>query len=205
MLSASALFGNEEALINQLSQMPSDKEVQPKTDESMQGPFFLVDETPLNTIRILEELSGKVAIIAPNLPNVKINFETTGKLKRSEAINAFKSLLTTNNIMITPIGDKFFRATLMTGAGKQTPEYITGTALDMKPSQSIYTKLYELKYAQLETLIPIFPKILAPDANATIAYFTSKNAFLISDTLLNHQRLETILQKIDTPTTMVGR
>ena len=202
MLSASALFGNEEALINQLSQMPSDKEVQPKTDESMQGPFFLVDETPLNTIRILEELSGKVAIIAPNLPNVKINFETTGKLKRSEAINAFKSLLTTNNIMITPIGDKFFRATLMTGAGKQTPEYITGTALDMKPSQSIYTKLYELKYAQLETLIPIFPKILAPDANATIAYFTSKNAFLISDTLLNHQRLETILQKIDTPTTI---
>ena len=182
--------------------MPSDKEVQPKTDESMQGPFFLVDETPLNTIRILEELSGKVAIIAPNLPNVKINFETTGKLKRSEAINAFKSLLTTNNIMITPIGDKFFRATLMTGAGKQTPEYITGTALDMKPSQSIYTKLYELKYAQLETLIPIFPKILAPDANATIAYFTSKNAFLISDTLLNHQRLETILQKIDTPTTI---
>ncbi|MBR7105966.1 MAG: hypothetical protein IKC88_03160, partial [Opitutales bacterium] len=59
-----------------------------------------------------------------------------------------------------------------------------------------------LKYAQLETLMPIFPKILAPDANATIAYFNSKNAFMISDTLLNHQRLETILKKIDTPATI---
>ncbi len=202
IVSASTLLGNEEALLNQLSQAPSDKIVEPKTDDSMQGPFFIVDETPLNTIRILEELTGKVAIIAPNLPNVKINFETAGKLKRSEAINAFKSLLTTNGVMITPIGDKFFRATLMTGAGKQTPEFIVGSALDMKPSQSIFTKLYELKYAQLETLMPIFPKILAPDANATIAYFNSKNAFMISDTLLNHQRLETILKKIDTPATI---
>lgn len=202
MLSTSVLWGNEEALINQLSQAPSDKVVQPKEDDAMQGPFFLVDETPLNTIRILEELTGRVAIIAPNLPNVKINFETAGKLKRSEAINAFKSLLTTNGVMITPIGDKFFRATLITGAGKQTPEFIVGSSLDIKPSQSIFTKLYELNYAQLETLMPIFPKILSADANASIAYFTAKNAFMISDTLLNHQRLETILKKIDTPTTI---
>ena len=202
ILSASTLLGNEEALINQLSQMPSDKIVQPKEDDSMQGPFFLVDETPLNTIRILEELTGKVGIIAPNLTKVKINLETRGKRKRREAINAFVSLLTTNGVMITPIGDKFFRATLIAGAGKQAPEFIVGSALNMKPSQSIFTKLYELKYAQLEMLMPIFPKILTPDANATIAYFTSKNAFMISDTLLNHQRLETILQKIDTPTTI---
>ncbi|MBQ6533597.1 MAG: hypothetical protein IJI37_00350, partial [Opitutales bacterium] len=173
--------------------------VSPKTDNAMQGPFYLVDETPLNAIRILEELSGRVGIIAPNLPNVKINFASSKQLSRSDAVNAFKSLLATNGVLITPIGDKFFRATPIVGAGKQSPELIVGSSLEMKPSQTVYSKLYELKYAQLEALNQIFPKILAPDANASIALFPSKNAFLMSDTLLNHQRLETILKKIDTP------
>ena len=51
----------------------------PKLDDAPQGPFFLVDETPANTVKILEALTGKIAIVAPNLPNVKINFSTDGK------------------------------------------------------------------------------------------------------------------------------
>lgn len=82
----------------------------PKLDDAPQGPFFLVDETPANTVKILEALTGKIAIVAPNLPNVKINFSTEGKLSRSEAIVAFKSLLTANGVAITPLGEKFFKA-----------------------------------------------------------------------------------------------
>ncbi len=171
-----------------------------KLDNAPQGPFFLVDENPINAIRILEELSGKVAIIAPNLPNVKINFISSKQLTREDAVNAFKSLFATNGILITPIGEKFFKATPLAGSGSQSPALIQNSSLEMKPSQAIYTKLYELKYAQLDVIQPSIAKILPSDSNSSLALFPAKNAFLLSDTLLNHQRIETILAKIDTPT-----
>ena len=183
------------------STAPKDVPLQsPKVDEAMQGPFFIVDETPANVIKVLEALTGQIAIVAPNLPNVKINFSTDGKLKRSEAIVAFKSLLTTNGIAITPLGEKFFKATPMAGSYSQAPALITGSAKEIEPSQSIYTKLYELKYLDVETFWMNLQKFLSVDAVASLAVFPQKNSFLVSDTLVNHQRIETLLAKIDSPT-----
>lgn len=69
-----------------------------KLNDDLQGPFYLVDESPIQVIKILESLSGQIALQSPQLPDVKINFATTGKLTRSEAILAFKSLLAVNGI-----------------------------------------------------------------------------------------------------------
>ena len=171
-----------------------------KLDDAPQGPFFLVDETPSNTVKILESLTGKVAIQAPNLPNVKINFSTSGKLSRSEAIIAFKSLLAANGIAITPMGEKFFKAAPMAGSSSQAADIITGAAAAMPASQSLYTKLYELKYAQIDEFKTTLSKFVSADSFASVAVFSRKNAFLLTDTLVNHQRVETILKTIDTPT-----
>ena len=186
-------------------QTPQEQNVQaklqtPKLNDDLQGPFFIVDETPANTVKILEALTGQVAIMAPNLPNVKINFSTSGKLTRSEAIIAFKSLLAANGIAIIPLGEKFFKATPVAGSNSQAPELITGSAKDISPSQALYTKLYELKYIDIEGFNASVLKFLSADAIASLAIFPQKNAFILSDTLLNHQRIETLLSKLDTPT-----
>lgn len=171
----------------------------PKLDDSPQGPFFLVDETPANAIKILEALSGRIAIVAPNLPNVKINFSTEGKLRRSEAVVAFESLLATNGVALSPLGEKFFKATPLAGAGAQAPKLLEESPADLPPSQALYSKLYELKFADAETLVPVLQKFVSPEALASLALFPQKNSFLLSDTLVNHQRLEKVLRKIDTP------
>ena len=174
----------------------------PKLDDAPQGPFFLVDETPANTVKILEALTGKIAIVAPNLPNVKINFSTEGKLSRSEAIVAFKSLLTANGVAITPLGEKFFKASHSGVSATQAPALISGSAKNIAPTQEIFSKLYELKYADAETFQQTLLKCVSPEAAPFIALFPQKNAFLLTDTLVNHQRVEALLSKIDTPTTI---
>ena len=51
-------------------------EQSPKTGNELQGPFYFVDENPMQVIKVLEELTGQVAIPAAGLPNVKINFSS---------------------------------------------------------------------------------------------------------------------------------
>ena len=87
------------------------REQEPKTDNHLQGPFYFVDENPMQVIKILEELTGQVAITSSGLPNAKINFASKGKLPRDEAILAIKSLLTANGMAVVQMGEKFFQPT----------------------------------------------------------------------------------------------
>ncbi len=178
---------------------PREGEQTVKNDDDLQGPFYLVDESPLQVIKILESLTGQIAVPAPNLPDVKINFSTTGKLARSEAILAFKSLLAINAIAITPMGEKFFKAAPITGVNTQAPEFITGEASKLPPSQYFYSKLYELKYIEIETFKDTLNQFISPNGIATLAIFPRSNAFLLTDTLVNQQRVEMLVKKLDTP------
>ncbi len=170
-----------------------------KLNDDLQGPFFLVDESPLQAIRILESLTGQIAVIAPQLPDVKINFTTTGKLPRSEAILAFKSLLAINAVAITPLGEKFFKAAPIVGVTSQSPTFIKGKASDLPPSQNFYTKLYELKYVEIDSLKDKLNQFITPNNIANLTMFPRSNAFLLTDTLVNQQRMELLIEKLDTP------
>ena len=64
-----------------------------KAESDLQGPFFMVDESPVQVLKLLEELTGQTSLQSPDLPNVKINFQTTKKLTREEAIISIKSKL----------------------------------------------------------------------------------------------------------------
>ena len=44
----------------------------------MQGPFMLVDESPAQVVKIIEALSGQIAIQSAQIPDAKINFASTG-------------------------------------------------------------------------------------------------------------------------------
>ena len=167
--------------------------------EDLQGPFYLVDETPAQAIKIYEALSKQIALQSPELPNVKINFSSNRRLPRSEAILAFKSLLAVNGIAIVPMGERFFKAVPITGVNAQAPAYLFGRASDLPTSQFFYSKLYELKYLDINTFKDVISPFISPNDIAALAVFPRTNAFLLTDTLANHQRIEMLLDKIDIP------
>lgn len=168
-------------------------------NDDLQGPFFMVDESPIQVLQLLEALTGQTSLQSPDLPNVKINFQTTKKLTREEAIISIKSLLSLNGIAITPLNDKFFRATPSKGVNTQAPTFIRGKASDLKDNQYFYTKLYELKYLETTDLKEALKPFLTPNDIATIVYFPRSNAFLLTDTLSNQKRIEMLIEKLDVP------
>ncbi len=170
-----------------------------KVGDDLQGPFFISDESPIQVIRILEELTGQTSLQAHDLPNVKINFQTNGKLTRDEAIISIKSLLSVNGIAITPLNDKFFRVAPAKGVNTQAPTFIVGKAADIKDNQFFYTKLYELKYIETSVLQDVLKSFITPNDIAAVVFFPRSNAFLLTDTLSNQKRVEMLVEKLDVP------
>lgn len=170
---------------------------EPKTDNHLQGPFYFVDENPMQVIKILEELTGQVAITSAGLPNAKINFASKGKLPRDEAILAIKSLLTANGMAVVQMGEKFFKVSPSQGVNAQAPTYISGKASDLPTSNAFASKFYELKYVDIETLAQTLSTFISPNNVASLSLFPRSNAFFLTDTVANHQRIEMLLEKID--------
>lgn len=173
------------------------REQEPKTDNHLQGPFYFVDENPMQVIKILEELTGQVAITSAGLPNAKINFASKGKLPRDEAILAIKSLLTANGMAVVQMGEKFFKVSPSQGVNAQAPTYTSGKASDLPTSNAFASKFYELKYVDIETLAQTLSTFISPNNVASLSLFPRSNAFFLTDTVANHQRIEMLLEKID--------
>ena len=177
--------------------------LQPKTaalnDNDLQGPFFIVDESPIQVIKILESLSGMTSLQTPDLPNVKINFQTSRQLTRKEAILSIKSLLSLNGMAVTPLNDKFFRVAPAKAVNTQAPTFITGRAADIPDNQFFYTKLYELKYLDTTAVQEALKSFITPNGIAGLVMFPRSNAFLLTDTLQNQKRVEMLIDKIDAP------
>ena len=165
----------------------------------MQGPFYIVDESPLQVLKIYEALSGKSAIISAQVPDVKINFNAP-KMPRDEALAALKSLLAVNGVAINEIDSKFFRATPAVSMNAQSPEFISGRAADLPPSQNFYSKMFSLKYLDVDALKDVINTFISPNGVATLTVFSRNNSFFLTDTLSNIQRVEMLLENLDKPT-----
>ena len=142
-------------------------------------------------------LQGQVAITSEGLPNAKINFASKGKLPRDEAILAIKSLLTANGMAVVQMGEKFFKVSPSQGVNAQAPTYISGKASDLPTSNAFASKFYELKYVDIETLAQTLSTFISPNNVASLSLFPRSNAFFLTDTVANHQRIEMLLEKID--------
>ncbi len=169
-------------------------------DGQLQGPFYFVDESPVQVIKILELLSNKPIMQSPFLPNVKINFTCKDKIFKDEAVEVLKSLLSVNGIAIIPLGENFLKAVPITGINSQSPEFLEGDTSKMEASMVFYTKLYRLEYLETENAQQLFNSFISPNGIATLAFFPRINSFLLTDTLANHQRMEKLLKQIDVKT-----
>lgn len=170
--------------------------------DDMQGPFFFADETASQVIQALEELMGKTILIAQGLPVTKINFISKNQMTREDAIKALKSLLTLNGVAISQLDDKTYRAVPVVGITRRSPEFISGDVSEMEPSEVFYTKLFELEYIDVATTQPKIRNLMSVDGQGYIENFPRSNAILITDTLVNIQRVDKVLKALDVPVKM---
>ena len=172
---------------------------EPVTEEAVQiGTLILSDDSAIQVIELYEQLTGKIVLRRQDIPAAKINFNSRGPISQSEAILALESLLSLNGIMLTEVGGRFLKAVPASNVNQNTPVMLNGSTLELPPSQQIYTKFFRLEYLDAEESRDAVVAPLLSNQSHLVA-FTKANALLVSDALLNLQRVETMLESLDQP------
>ena len=174
--------------------------LEPRVDnpDEVIGLIVLRDETALQVLDMLEKMTGKIILRRQDIAAVKINFNSRGELTKGEAVLALESLLSLNSIMLTDMGGRFMKAVPATSVNSHVPEMIVGSTLGLPASQQIYAKLFKFDYLQAEatsgtTVTPLLSQ------NSSVIVFPKSNAMLITDALINLQRIERIIDEMDKP------
>lgn len=161
--------------------------------------LVMVDQDLPSVLLYLEKLTGKPIIRSQSLPAVKINFDSLGKMSYDEAILAIESLLALNGVIITDMGDGFLKAVPAAGAAgatSQVPDFLEGSALDLEPSQVYYTKFFKFDYLDAQTEGVTVVQSLSSGGSQPVV-FPKNNALLVTDMLVNLQRMEEVLETAD--------
>lgn len=166
---------------------------------NMQGPFYFVDESPSQILQALEILQKKTILQAQGIPNVKINFVSKRKMTRDDAIAALTALLSLNGVAILPFDEKFLRAVPVIGVNRQSPEFLYGDIEKLPPSQTFYTRLFELQYMEAQFFLSKVRSSLSMEGVSVIEFFPRSNAVLITDNLINLQKADKMLKELDKP------
>ena len=169
----------------------------PNPDETV-GIIRMSDMGANAVLDMLERFTGRSVIRQQNLPAVKINFSSQMPMKKWEAVLALESLLSINGIAVTDLGDKFLKAVPAATIGTQAPGLIEDSTLNSIPSQKIFAKFFRLNYLSTKEAVPLLQPLLTQGAPVELV---KSNSLLVTDALVNLQRVETILQIIDQPPT----
>jgi general secretion pathway protein D len=174
--------------------------LEPEVEDAdvMIGTLVLIDESALQVIDLLEKMTGKIILRRQDISPAKINFDSSGPISKGDTVLALESLLTLNGIMLTDMGGRFMKAVPATSVNSHVPEMIIGSTLELQPSQQIYAKLFQFEYLNAEqTSGTIITSLLSQ--NSGVVPFPKSNALLITDALINLQRIENIVAQADRP------
>ena len=166
-------------------------------DEPMER-LRLRDQDTNMILDMLQLITGRYILRPQNLPAVKITFDSMAVLSKRETLSALDSLLAMNGIGITKIDEKFYKAVPATNMNVHVPIWIEGQASSLKPSQRIYFKIFHLKYAPAIEVREQLNAFSTPNVGSLLV-FEKANSILVTDSLLNLQRMERILLSLDRP------
>ena len=146
----------------------------------------------------IQMITGRYILRPQNLPQVKISFDSVSVLTKRETLLALESLLSMNGVGITRIDSQFYKAVPTAGMNVHVPIWLDAPAASLRPSQRIYIKMFHLEYAPaLEVREQLNP--FATPSVGSLLVFEKANSILITDALLNLQRMEKLLETIDRP------
>ncbi len=169
-----------------------------KQPEAIIEELVLVEDSPDQVLKLLEQMTDKIILRRQDLPASKFTFNSRGAISQREAVLALESLLTLNGIMLTDMGGRFMKAVPATSVNTHVPVLIAGSTQELDPSQQIYAKLFKFNYLNAEQAgAPLVQNLVSQ--NSSVVPFPKSNALLITDALINLQRIEKILADTDQP------
>ncbi|NBV48877.1 MAG: type II secretory pathway, component PulD [Verrucomicrobia bacterium] len=147
----------------------------------------------------MQRWTGKSILRPQALPASVYTLSLPASITRDEALLALETLLNLNGIAVIQQGDKFLKVVPNLVAKAESPQLITGSVLALPPSGRIASKIFTLKHANAQELVAQ----IASSLNTTLAsppvYFGRNNALLITDSISNLQKIETLTMQIDKP------
>ena len=176
---------------------PSEIEMIEGLDEPLERVKLRDQDTNL-ILDMIQAITGRYILRPQNLPQVKINFDSMNVLTKRETLLALESLLAMNGIGITKIDSQFFKAVPATGMNAHVPIWLDGPASSLPPSQRLYTKLFYLNYAPAPEVREQVNPFATPNVSSLIV-FEKANSLMVTDSLLNLQRIEKIIERVDRP------
>ena len=166
-------------------------------DEPMER-LKLRDQDTNMILDMIQMITGRHILRPQNLPAVKVTFDSISILTKRETLLAVESLLAMNGIGITKIDDRFYKAVPASGMNIHVPIWLDAPASTLRPSQRIYMKMFKLNYAPALEVREQLNAFATPNVGSLLL-FEKSNSIMITDSLLNLQRMEEIIEKIDKP------
>ena len=187
----------EESFVGSLFSDPSEIENIEGLDEPLERVRLRDQDTNL-ILDMIQTITGRYILRPQNLPQVKINFDSMSVLTRRETLLALESLLAMNGIGITKIDSQFFKAVPASGMNVHVPIWLDVQPSSLPPSQRIYVKMFHLDYVPAEKMRETLNAFATPNVSSLIME-PVRNTLTITDSLLNLQRMEKIIDKMDKP------
>lgn len=163
------------------------------------GPITIPGGSLDDILGALELLTGRTTLRPQNLPAVSLPLTLKEKVTRQEAIQAIETLLNLNGIAVTPLGTRFLKVTPLNAAKSEAPDFIEGSTLALPPGGRIASKLFQLEFLRVGEFMPQIAGLLNPAAGSPPVVFDKSNAALITDSISNLQRIETLVARLDQP------
>lgn len=163
------------------------------------GPLTLREETIDQVLALLERWTGKTVLRPQALPAATITISLKGSVTREEAIRALETLLTLNGIAISPFDENFLKVTALAAAKSEAPELIDGSTLKLPPSGRIASKVFQLNFLRVTEFMPQIAALLNPATGGAPVILEKANAALVTDSVTNLQRIETLVTRFDQP------
>ncbi len=149
----------------------------------------------------LEIYTGKIILRPAQLPTAPggYNLEINRPVPKSQAVLYIETILAMNNIAVIPMGADALKIVQLTMARVEAPELITGSTLQMPPSSKVASKLFQLDFLRVQEFQSMLGTMTNPLFGQAVP-LANANAILITDTISNLQRIETLLESVDRPT-----
>ncbi len=177
---------------------PAPAPVAPASNEAV-GPIQLREDSIDQVLGMIERFTGKTVLRPQALPAATITVNLKESVTREEAVRALETLLNLNGVALTPMGDRFIKVTALNVAKSEAPELIDGSTLLLAPSGRIASKVFQLNFLRVAEFMPQVAGLLSPNTGSPPVIFEKANAALVTDSLTNLQRIETLLSRLDQP------
>ncbi|VGO14259.1 Type II secretion system protein D [Pontiella desulfatans] len=163
------------------------------------GPIVLRKMAMNQVFDLLQTYSGRIVIPAAGLPSVTFTFQSSGTLRRDEAILALETLLNLNGVMLVQQENGFVQAIPHTQALRRGPAMLDPDTPVGDAEQQVYGRVFELKHLDSRTMYYQVRNLLSTGGLATALDLEWRNSLLIFDTDHNLDSIGKVIDMLDQP------